>query len=138
MPDMQMPTQKIPDKSTSIYSKNAIFVFSCCFTTLFGGTLLLSNLYAINKRDKMLITFAVSYFYTFAALFALVEFHVPFGWWLVGYNVVGGLVLSQVLYKKFIGVEVLYSKKSVLVPFILSVCIVLPFLLQLINGGTSE
>ena len=117
-----------------LYSKRLILLFSGFFSILFGAVLLLSNLKQLNEKKGRLqvLIFALIYvsgmIYTINSIKSSVNFSVPL-------NVLGGLILNEYFWNRYIGKDAEYEKKSWVKPTLISLGITVPIFLLLLYLG---
>jgi len=109
------------DPNTPIlYAKETIFMFSFLCSVLFGAILLSINIK--DQRDKwVVIGFGITYtvfMATIGANLAKGMAFIP-----IVLSAIGGVILQSYFWNRYIGKDVLYKKKSVLVPFLIAVAI---------------
>lgn len=115
-----------------LYSKRLILLFSGFFSVLFGAVLLLSNLKHLNEKKGRLqvLIFALIYvsgmIYTINSIKSSVNFSVPL-------NVLGGLILNEYFWNRYIGKDAEYEKKSWVKPTLISLGITVPIFILLMN-----
>jgi hypothetical protein len=120
-----------PD-APELYSHKAIFAFSIIFTVIFGAVLLSSNLK--EKRNARWIVLSFGIFYTGLAI--LILSFIPRNTGLtLAINAMGGWVLTQFFWNKFIGIETKYRTKPIWKPLIIASIITIPFLIAIILIG---
>lgn len=119
--------EKTESKSLKLlYSKTAILGFSLFFSPLSGGILLALNAAKVDKKAVLPIVIFTLVF-TGVQLYSAtiiprensLSFIIP---------VAGALLLSEVLWNQFIGKKTVYEKRSILIPLIIALIIVLPVL----------
>jgi hypothetical protein len=118
-----------------IYSKKAIWGFSVFFTPIFGGVLLMQNLFDIGKRKegyRVLIMAIILSAAIYGILFTVPKQSTGLTFLLNG---AGGYVLSEVFFPKYFPSKDQYLTKAIWKPLIISLIIILPFLLAAIFFG---
>lgn len=119
-----------------LYSKEAILLCSIFATTLFGGIVFALNLIKIKKEQLAFYTIIGSFIYFVLSIFIsilLLKSSIFFilksfaMYSFLGLDVLGGLLLSRTLWNKYIGKDIVYKQKSILVPIIIyfSICFLL-------------
>jgi len=107
-----------------LYSKRAILICTSLCSVLLGGILFALNLKVIKKSNQIhsILFFYVVFAFVdsilmrvFGCLFGLIIFF-PL-------NILGGIMLSTVFWKKYIGDSFQYQTKSVFVPILINVLI---------------
>lgn len=114
-----------------IYSKKLIYSFSILFSTIFGAILLMNNLKETNNnkgRNKVLIFGII---YTIATIITLNLINTTSSISFL-FNGIGGFILNEHFWDKFIGKELKHRKKSWIKPTIISILIITPFFLAII------
>ena len=115
-----------------IYSKKAIFGFSVCFTTVFGGFLLMQNLKDLGKKKEGNIVLIFSILYTTVSiiLINLISSNNTTKTYI--FNVFGGVLLGHYFFTKYIPNEEEYETKAIWKPLIISILITIPFIWALL------
>lgn len=110
-----------------IYSARAIYGFSFFFTTIFGGVLLMRNLYQVGRRKEGNMILALSLLYT---ILTIVVANLPKAPDKSAFfmNVIGGIVLAQYFFKRFFPNHKELEKKSIWKPLIISLAISIPLM----------
>ncbi|MGB3587423.1 MAG: hypothetical protein WBA23_12830 [Tunicatimonas sp.] len=118
-----------------IYSKKAILGFSIFFSTIFGAVLLMTNLRGIGQEKQANIILLCSIIYTALTIFLvnLPENQNSALTYLC--DMVGGFVLSEVVFKKNFPNDETIKKKKIWKPLIISILITVPFILALIYSS---
>lgn len=115
-----------------LYSKGLILIFSGFFSVLFGAVLLLSNLKQLNEKKARLqvLLFAMIYIggmiFTINSMKSSVNFSVPL-------NILGGLILNEYFWNRYIGKDTEYNKKNWVKPTLISLGITVPIFILLMN-----
>lgn len=120
------------EENPYIYSRKAIWGFSIFFSPIFGGVLLMRNLKDISKNKAANIVMTLSIAYT---IFTFIIVNIPeksISSLTMGFNFVGGYVLSEYFFKLYIPEGENYPKKKIWKPLIISIIITLPIILALI------
>ena len=136
MENMNSPLEENQSGDSSnnfkIYSKKAILGFSIFFSTIFGAVLLMTNLRGIGQEKQANIILLCSIIYTALTIFLvnLPENQNSALTYLC--NMVGGFVLSEVVFKKNFPNDETIEKKKIWKPLIISILITVPFILALI------
>lgn len=116
------------------YSKNVIWVFSILFSTIFGTVILMSNLKAIDEKRGRLQVLLFGIVFTLGTAITIgmnpesTNFSLPL-------NILGGVILNEYFWNRYIGKETEFEKKKWHKPAIVSILISLPFILALLFGG---
>ena len=132
LPAIDFPTEKPEIKKEPeripfpLYSQTAILAFSVFFSTFLGGILFLINLSKIDR--KALVPVGV-----FCVLFTVADAYVSLNFSSqtilpILMNIAGGLILSELLWNHYIGKGKSYRSKSVLLPLIITLVIMVPLL----------
>lgn len=101
------------------YSKRIILVFSGLFSIIFGAALLLSNLKKLEdkKATYQVLVFVFLYVsgivYTLSSMKTAPNLTLPL-------NLLGGLILNEYFWNRYIGKETEYEKKSWVKPSLIS------------------
>lgn len=116
-----------------IYSKKAVMGFSLFFTSIFGGVLLMQNLKEAGKKKEANTVLLVSTLYTALCIYIVnipEETNTSLTYVC---NIVGGIILTEIFYKKHFADEKSCEKKKIWKPLIISILITLPFVLAMIS-----
>jgi len=119
------------DEIVKIYSKRAVWGFSIFFTSIFGGVLLMQNLFALNKKKEAYQVLAFSVLYTALSIYVLNLLATPNTSSTYLLNALGGLVLSEYFFKRNIPDERILPKKKIWKALIISLIIMIPFAVAL-------
>ena len=117
-----------------LYSKRIILIFSGLFSVIFGAALLLSNLKKIEEKKGIyqVLLFVFIYVcglvYTLSTIKAGTNFSLPL-------NLLGGLILNEYFWNRYIGKETEFEKKSWVKPTLISLAISIPAFLALVYLG---
>lgn len=109
-----------------LYSKRVIMAFSLLFSTIFGAAILMSNMKRLENTKARLQVLFFGILYSAGQVFTLnsiasTNLSIPL-------NLLGGVVLNEYFWNRYIGKEREYLKKSWLKPAIISGLITIPFL----------
>jgi len=115
-----------------IYSKKAIWGFSVFFSSIFGAVLLMQNLKYIGKKKESYIVLLLSIFYTALTIYIVNIPAEPKSSLTLLCNMIGGVILTEFVYKKNFPNDQNIEKKKIWKPLIISVLIIIPFILALI------
>lgn len=112
-----------------LYSKRVILAFSILFSTIFGAVILMSNMKKLQNTKARLQVLLFGILHSVGQVFTLntlesTNLSLPL-------NILGGVVLNEYFWNRYIGKEQEYLKKSWLKPAIISGLITIPFLLGL-------
>ncbi|MDX1543999.1 MAG: hypothetical protein R3214_08645 [Christiangramia sp.] len=129
--ETQSRTQEVLPR---LYSKRVIYAFSVIFSCLFGTVLLMSNLKQLNERKARweVLIFGVIFTVGTALTLNTVEMQVNLG---IPLNILGGVILNEFFWNRYIGRDTEFEKKSWHKPAIISALITLPFAVALIAAG---
>lgn len=116
-----------------LHSKKVIIVFSGLFSTIFGAVLLIYNMKQTGNQTGRIQVLIFGILYTIIALVAVSLLNVRANISLI-FNIVGGGILTEYFWNKFIGKEFQHRKRSWIKPAIISVLISIPMILAAIYG----
>ena len=105
------------------YSEKAIYIFSALFSTLFGAILLAINLNTAGQKKAAWQAVIVGSLYAIVLTWGLSYFPKNNAGIALGLNGMGGYMLRQFFWPKYLGKDVIYTKRSVLIPAIIGVLI---------------
>lgn len=111
-----------------LYSKRVIYIFSILFSTIFGAVLLMSNLKNTGEKKGRLqvllfaLVFTTGLLITAATVKTTSNFTIPL-------NVIGGLILNEYFWNRYLGKEIKFEKKKWYKPAIISLIVCIPFVL---------
>jgi membrane protein CcdC involved in cytochrome C biogenesis len=108
-----------------IYSSKAVLWFSFLITPVFGGVLLMMNLKRIDKPKEAARAFIISLLMTAFLMFGLTYFDIENRLVQFIYNLLCSFFLAGYLYKKQIPHWDEYPKRSVLVPVLVAVALII-------------
>ncbi len=123
-----------PGNLPQFYSKRLILVFSGLFSVLFGAVLLISNLRCIKERKGIMqvlvfiIIYVIGIIFTMQSAKTSTNFSLPL-------NILGGLILNEYFWNRYIGKETEYEKKDWIKPALISLGISIPAFLALVYLG---
>lgn len=117
-----------------LYSKNVIWAFSIFFSTIFGTVILMSNLKAINEKKGRLQVLLFGIVFTIGSAISIGTNPETTNYSLL-LNIVGGLILNEYFWNRYIGKETIFVKKKWYKPAIISLLITLPFILAVIYAA---
>lgn len=133
----QQKVQEAAEKNREIlpklYSKRVIYIFSVLFSTIFGTVILMSNLKQLGNTKGRLEVLIFGIIYTLGSFITLtnIQMQANFG---IPLNILGGLILNEFFWNRYIGKETEFEKKSWHKPAIISGLICLPFVLAMFSG----
>lgn len=110
-----------------LYSQKTIYAFSLFANTLFGAILLGINLKKQEKKQAILYLFIFTILYTVLSVVILNKVS-SFG---IFSNILGGFILNELFWKRYIGKDFKYRKRKVIVPIIIGVSLYAIFILVL-------
>ncbi|MEO9802254.1 MAG: hypothetical protein ABJF04_03355 [Reichenbachiella sp.] len=119
------------DVKPMVYSKTAIKGFSFFFSTIFGGVLLYRNLKSLNKDKEAYIVLGLSIVYTALTVYVVNIPERPQSSISYLLNLIGGAILAEYFFGKYLGSEKDYQKKKIWKPLIISMLISIPLLLAM-------
>lgn len=123
-----------PGVYPKIYSKRAIWGFCILFTTVFGGVLLMQNLRDTGRKKEAFLMLILSITLTVLSMIIVNLPEKPVGPLGFACNIVGGVILTEIFYKKYFLDDSIYEKKKIWKPLIISILITIPFILVLVFG----
>ena len=103
-----------------LYSRKAIYFFSCFFSVISGGILLSINLKRVNRKDVIWIVLGYSIAYTVISFYILSQFKTN-SVLNIMVCMLGSFTLFNFFWKKYIGTETKYQTKPIWIP--LGICI---------------
>ena len=112
-----------------IYSKKAIWGFSILFSAIFGSVLLMQNLKDIGKKKESYIVLILSILYTALTIYIVNIPEKPKTSLTYLCNAIGGLILTEYVYKKHFPNDQNIEKKKIWKPLIISTLIIIPFII---------
>lgn len=125
------------DEIVKIYSKRAVWGFSIFFTTIFGGILLMQNLLSLNKKKQAYQVLAFSILYTALGIYLANISETPNTSINFAVNAVGGIILTEFFFKRYVPDESNLPKKKIWKALIISILITLPFAFAIIYSLKS-
>jgi hypothetical protein len=126
-------TQQVEDVSAPLlYSKRAIYTFTFLFSVLFGAFLMVLNLRALRKPEGVVptVSFSIGYLTTVIVVLNFLESHFKTtlsSSYLVAWA--GAVLILQLIWNKYIGKEIKYRKRDILVPTIVGIAFIVGFIL---------
>ena len=116
-----------------LYSKRVIYVFSVLFSTIFGTVILMSNLKQIGeKKGRMeVLIFGIIFMLGTAVTLTTVKLQTNLG---IPLNILGGLILNEFFWNRYIGRDTPFEKKSWHKPAMISALISLPLVVLMLMG----
>ena len=105
-----------------LYSRLAIYLFTCLCSVIFGGILMAINLKIVNKKEGILEVLLYSIIYT--VLMFLLLSQIPRNTLLtLLLSMLGSFALYNYFWKKYIGVDTKYRTKPIWTPLIIAIII---------------
>lgn len=121
-----------PDENAPhLYSDKVIYTFSILFSVIFGGVLLSINLKEADKRKGILTVIVFSILYTVLSIYLLELLNAGNGGTLL-FGAIGAIILNEFFWKKYLGKDISYHKKSWVKPLIIALLIFTPLLIFVI------
>lgn len=118
------------DDTPELYSQMAITGFSLFFSVIFGAALMMSNLRGNPQARLAVLAFAISY--TLLSVFA-VSLIGASSLLSIALNGLGGAILTQYFWNKYIGRETVHIARPIWKPLIISLLITIPIALLIMN-----
>ena len=114
----------IPIDYPKIYSKTAVVCFATFVSIIIGGILLSNNLFVVKKPKE---AFKVLLFtFIFFSIIAVILYYMGSpGFSAFFFNFIGGVILSEHYFKKYIPKNELYPKKKIWIPLIITILLIL-------------
>lgn len=112
-----------------LYPQLAIFGFSLVFGVIFGSVLLAFNFKALKKNNYIIPTVIFGILYTviqIAAINYLEEINFSFNRQVLLFSGIGASILHFVFWENLIEKELIYRKKSTIIPLIICIIIYIP------------
>ena len=130
----EMPAKPLPE----YYSPVAIYVFSALFSTLFGAALMAINLKRAGQQKglRAVLGFGMLFFAMQLAALITIPSAIP-SYGAILFGLIGGFILNELFWKKYIGTNTLYTKRSVLVPAVIGIFLIV-VLLGLVFAAISR
>ena len=135
-------SQQVEDESAPLlYSKRAIYTFSFLFSVLFGGVLIVLNLRVLKKPEGVVptLSFSIAYLATVALVLGFLEsrFNInPSNGYLVSY--IGAWLILKMVWDKYIGEEIKYRKRKLLIPAIIAITIFAAYVFTMVSFGAGH
>jgi len=118
-------------EAPAFYSQTAIMVFSILFSVIFGAAMMSINIK--NKTGKWIVI-GVGIFFL-VCIMVLSNFIKLSSLIVMGINAIGGSLLTEYFWKKYIGQNTLYRAKPIWIPLIISLTITIPLIFLAIYYG---
>lgn len=118
-----------------LYTKRAIHLFSAFFSTIFGTFLLLSNMKSKEYPFGRMVVILFGIAYTVLVIYVVNMMETP-GLMALVWNSIGGFILKEGFWNKYIGKETMHRKKKIWKPLIISTLISIPFILAAIYNNS--
>jgi len=108
-----------------LFSQTAILAFTIFFSPLFGGILLALNIKTVKKPG---IWQVVSLSLIFTAISGFVTYYLlpPGSFFAILIPIIFALLMSELIWTRFIGKKVDYERKSIAIPLLIAVLIAIP------------
>ncbi len=121
MSKAEMPKGPLP----VLFSQTAILAFTIFFSPLFGGVLLALNIKTVKKPGMWQV---VSLSLLFTAISGFVTYYLlpPGSFFAILIPIVFALLMSELIWTRFIGKKVDYERKSIAIPLIIALLITIP------------
>jgi hypothetical protein len=119
------------------YAPNTIWLFTICFGTLAGAILLSIDLYNYRAKNNALyvLLFAIPYNIFTATIFGVNARLMPvFIVFAVLFNAVGGVVLNNFFWRRYIGKHTQYRAKTYTVPLLICILLMVVSTIAIIIG----
>lgn len=114
-----------------MYSQLAIFGFSLFFGVIFGTVLLAFNFKALKKYNYIIPTIIFGILYTafqITAINYLEEINFSFNKQVALFSGIGAAILHYVFWENLIEKELVYRKKSITIPLVISIIVYIPII----------
>lgn len=112
------------------YSQRAITGFSLFFSVIFGAVLMMANLRNNPKARWTVFMFAIAYIFGSVLLVTQIG---PNPLLSLALNGFGGAILTNYFWNKYLGSETPYIARPIWIPLIISLLIVIPMALAVMN-----
>jgi len=111
-----------PEVKPELYSYQAIYGFTFFFSTIFGGILLSMNLKRMGKEKDIPTVMAISigYLVVSAVILNLIPSNRGLSFLT---NLGGSYLLSRYVWNKYIGKDIVYSKRKIWIPLFIGLVI---------------
>ncbi|MES2578877.1 MAG: hypothetical protein V4589_14780 [Bacteroidota bacterium] len=120
-----------------LFSQLNIWCFSIVFGVIFGSVLLALNFKKLNKNKLSIIVIVFGVFYTIFQVFAinyLDEINFEIKNLTLIFSGIGAAILHYLFWESYIGREISYQKKSILIPSVICILIYIPIIYLMIIG----
>jgi hypothetical protein len=107
----------------ALYSRKAIYFFTCVFSVIFGGILMSINLKKVNRKDCIWVVLSYTIIYSALMFSVLTQFERNTILTLLA-SMFGSFAFNNFFWKKYIGVETKYRTKPIWIPLIIGVIII--------------
>jgi hypothetical protein len=126
----------VTDKDAPIlYSRQAIYFFSCFFSVITGGILLSINLKKVDRKDVIWIVLVYSIAYTVISVFILNQFKSNSVLNIL-VCMLGSFALFNFFWKKYIGAETKYQTKPIWIPLVICIAILSLIIWAIVTTGS--
>ncbi len=119
---------KLDENAPTLYSEKVIYVFSILFSVLFGGILLAINLKEVDNRKGIAPTIIFSLTYSILSVYILNRINASTTTTLI-FALIGATLLNEIFWKKYIGKDIAYHRKSYIKPLIIALIIFVPIII---------
>jgi len=102
--------QENPEDAVDIYSRRAVLGFSIFFSTLFGGVLLMINLWQVGYKKAAWVILAFSLGYTLLTSMIVRSMGIQNNFAAIGFNLLGGVILINYFFPKYFPDEDYYPR----------------------------
>ncbi len=113
-----------PETGEKLFSQSAILGFSLFFSPISAGILLAMNMKRLQRKGIIqVIVFAI----VFTLFQGYVSMRLQQGSIItLLINVAGALIMSELMWKQFIGKRIPYQRRSIIIPLLIAIAIVAP------------
>ncbi|MDW5290027.1 hypothetical protein [Formosa sp. PL04] len=131
-PNAKSKAEALPE----LYSKLLILIISILFSTLFGSILLMANLKKIGQSKGRTQVLIFSLLYLFLPVILITVFNLDNNLSIFA-NVIGGFILTEYFWNKFIGKTFEYKRRDWAKPILISLAITIPLAYFVIKSGIA-
>jgi len=118
------------------YSDRAIYTLAFLFSALFGSVLMAMNLKNTESKKGVWQVLLFGFLFTGGQIWLATVLPKSSSGSGIAMNIVGAAILRYAFWNKYIGKDVPYTKRSVVVPSIIGIAIVLAYLAIYINANS--
>ncbi|WP_243347310.1 hypothetical protein [Parabacteroides sp. FAFU027] len=115
--------EETTENKISIYSKRAIWGFSIFMTPIFAGVLLMQNLKDVGKKKQAYLALLISLAFTLFTIVVVNSIEAKSNSISYLCNMIGGVVLSEVVFKKHFPNAEEYEYKKIWKPLIIAIAL---------------